>query len=548
MPWRACRHGANDAMSISGESRADKLPMQSIPAMVQANGRRNGDKVALIDDTRVVSYRELAEYCVHTTRGFMASGIAPGDRVCLWAPNSIEWIAAAVGIQGAGAAVVPADSRLRAGEVAALVRRVSAAALVCSGIFRGYDFVQELAEADPEIAGRIKLVLPPAAHYSGMSWESFLDHGSTVERALALDQISSVRPGGLADIIYTSGTTGKPKGVISTHHQNLWSYAKFNELLGLTADDRQILVAPFAHCFGCKAGWMLTLQVGATGVLVDSYDAERLLATIERVAATVIPAPPTVLRELLEHHSRRGRDLSSLHLALTGSTTVPVELIRRLRAELLDSVVVGYGLTEATGIVTSTRAGDDTEVAATTVGRPLAGVEVKVVDPEGMSCPFGTTGEVLVRGPNVMPGYVDDPLATAEVLTDGWLRTGDLASLDNRGYLTIRGRAKEMYISGGYNVYPAEVENALLEYDDIAAAAVVGIPDQRMGEVGVAYIVPRDPASFTVDALATWVRGRLANYKLPRRYQIVSALPRNSLGKVLKRDLPGPSGEDAGLQ
>jgi acyl-CoA synthetase (AMP-forming)/AMP-acid ligase II len=264
-----------------------------------------------------------------------------------------------------------------------------------------------------------------------------------------------------------------------------------------------------------------------------------VFARIPTEKITVLPGPPTLYMSLLAHPRRAETDLSSLRLAVTGAAVVPVELVRRMRGELgFDTVLTGYGLTETTGCATLCRAGDDAQTVATTSGRAMPGVEVAVVDDLGARVPEGAAGEVVIRGYNVMRGYWEDPAATkATIDDDGWLRTGDVGVLDARGYLKITDRKKDMFIVGGFNAYPAEIEAALAAHPAIAQVAVVGAPDDRLGEVGVAFVVARPGVSLAPDDLIAWSRDRMANYKVPRRVIVVDALPLNASGKVLKHEL-----------
>ncbi len=263
---------------------------------------------------------------------------------------------------------------------------------------------------------------------------------------------------------------------------------------------------------------------------------------LERVAAkrvTVLPGPPTLYQSLLAHPRRGEFDLSSLRVAVTGAASVPVEMVRRMRSELgFETIVTAYGLTETCGFVTICRPGDDAETIATTSGRAFPNVEVRCVDSQGCSVASGEPGEVVVRGYNLMRGYFNNPEATAEAIDrDGWLHTGDVGVLDERGYLRITDRLKDMFINGGFNVYPAEVEQTILGYPGVAQAAVIGIPDERLGEVAMAFLLPASGQAIDLEAFLAWCRERMANYKAPRRAMLLDALPLNAAGKVTKAAL-----------
>jgi acyl-CoA synthetase (AMP-forming)/AMP-acid ligase II len=369
-------------------------------------------------------------------------------------------------------------------------------------------------------------------------WRAFVARGEKVDAAEAAARQRSLRPTDTSDVLFTSGTTGRPKGVIMTHGQTVQQFREWCEFAGLRAGDRYLIVNPFFHMFGYKAGWLASLLQGATMVPVPVFDVPAVLSLVEKERIAFLPGPPTLYRSILDHPDRGKFDLHTLRVAVTGAADIPVQLIRQMRAELpFRSILVGYGLTEA-GTCTGSRPDDDAETIATTAGRAMEGLEVIIADSKGQEVPRGTTGELLVRGYSVMKGYLDDPKATAAAIDDrGFLHTGDLATMDERGYVRIVGRLKDMIIVGGFNVYPAEVENSLLAHDAIGQVAVVGIPDERMGEVAIAYVVPAPGRSVDPDAIIAWARERLANYKVPRHVISLAQLPINAAGKVVKSDL-----------
>jgi acyl-CoA synthetase (AMP-forming)/AMP-acid ligase II len=348
---------------------------------------------------------------------------------------------------------------------------------------------------------------------------------------------AALGPDDPSDILFTSGTTGVPKGVVMTHGRTLQVATDWVAMTGLSADDRYLMVNPYFHMFGLKAGILACVAAGTAMLPEPVFDVDRVLARVAAKRVTVLPGPPTLYQSILDHPDRGRHDLSSLRVAVTGAADIPVELIRRVRDELPFSVVVtGYGLSEA-GTASATSPDDDAETVATTVGRARPGFELRVVDGD-RAVPTGEPGEILVRGPSVMARYLDDPEATDAALSaDGWLRTGDLGVLDERGYLRIVGRSKDMFIVGGFNAYPAEIENILLRHPDVRQAAVIGVPDDRLGEVGMAFVVTaaNDPAA--ADDIKAWCKDQMANYKVPRAVEVVAELPVNATGKVVKDDL-----------
>jgi HIP---CoA ligase len=347
-----------------------------------------------------------------------------------------------------------------------------------------------------------------------------------------------VLPTDTSDILFTSGTTGRPKGVVMTHGQTVFSFLEWCRFAGLEPGDRYLIVNPFFHMFGYKAGWLASFLRGATAFPVPVFDVPKVLSLIESERITVLPGAPTIYRAILDHPDRPNYDLSSLRLAVTGAADVPVALIEQMRAELpFETVLIGYGLTEA-GTVTGSQPDDDAVTIATTAGRAMEGLDVIIVDVDGDEVQRGVTGELLVRGYSVMQEYLDDPEATSAAFdADGFFRTGDLATMDERGYVRIVGRLKDMLIVGGFNVYPAEVENVMLTHPAISQVAVIGVPDDRMGEVAMAWVVPAPGQSPDIDEIIEWARAQMANYKAPRIVRVVDELPINAAGKVLKHEL-----------
>jgi acyl-CoA synthetase (AMP-forming)/AMP-acid ligase II len=511
----------------------------SIPAMVRDVARRDPSGEAVVADARRVTFAELGARASDAARALIASGVEPGDRVAVWAPNSIEWIVAALGVTTAGGVLVPVNTRFKGAEAAHVLGRSSARALFTVRGFLDTDYPALLAGAGvqlPSLAHTV--VLDGPAGDGAIGWREFLARGDAVPAATVDERVTRLGPDAPSDVVFTSGTTGSPKGVVMTHGQTLRAYLDWCDWADLRPGDRYLVVNPFFHIFGYKAGVLACLMRAATIFPIAVFDPGAVLQLVERERVTVLPGPPTLYQALLEHPDRAKRDISSLRLAVTGAADIPVELIRRVREELpFERVLTGYGLTEA-GTVTGSRPDDDFDHVAATVGVPWPGFEVRTVDRSGADVPAGEPGEVLVRGETVMRGYLDDPEATAAAIDgDGFLHTGDLGTLDADGYLRIVGRIKDMFIVGGFNAYPAEIENLLLRHPRIAQAAVIGVPDTRLGEVGMAFVVPAPGATLDRADVVEWARANMANYKVPRFVEIVDALPTNATGKVVKDEL-----------
>jgi acyl-CoA synthetase (AMP-forming)/AMP-acid ligase II len=504
--------------------------------MAAAAADRFGDRAAIVDGATELSYRALVEAARAFGAALVASGVDAGDRVAIWCFNSAEWVIAVLGTFEAGAVLVPVNTRFKGAEAADILSRSRARLVVTTTDFLGTDYVALLDEhgaALPDLETVVVARGPVPGHALG--WHDFLGRASRQARAGVHRRSTGLGPDDPSDILFTSGTTGAPKGVVQTHSRTLRVATDWVAMTGLLPGDRYLMVNPYFHMFGLKSGILASVAAGATMLPQAVFDVGRVLVRIAEERVTVLPGPPTLYRSVLDHPDRDRYDLSSLRVAVTGAADIPVELIRRVHAELPFSIVItGYGLTEG-GTATATSPDDGPETIATTVGRPRPGFELRVVDGEGADVPQGQPGEVLLRGPSVMSAYLDDPEATAEAFTaDGWLRTGDLGVLDDAGCLRIVGRSKDMFIVGGFNAYPAEIENLLLRHPAIAQAVVIGVPDARLGEVGMAFVVARPGVAMGGDEVIAWARAHMANYKVPRIVELVDELPLNATGKVMK--------------
>jgi HIP---CoA ligase len=498
---------------------------QTIPAALDHIASELPAHNALVAEDRTLTFAELRDEVRRAAAAMISLGVNADDRVAIWSPNTWHWVVACLATHYAGAIVVPLNTRYTAAEASDILSRTGAPILVAMGEFLGADRIGDLdLSALPDLRHIVRVPID----VDDGTWDDFVSRGTDV--AAADTRAAAVQPDDLSDVLFTSGTTGRSKGVLCAHRQSLAGSAAWAAIGKITSDDRYLCINPFFHNFGYKAGILACLQTGATLIPQLTFDAEQALRAVAEHRITVLPGPPTIYQTLLDHPARGRYDLSSLRFAVTGAATVPVVLIERMQTELdFDIVLTAYGLTESNGMGTMCRADDDAVTVATTCGRPIADFDLRIDD---------STGEVLLRGPNVMLGYLDDPDATAAAIdSDGWLHTGDIGKLDAAGNLQITDRLKDMYICGGFNVYPAEIEQVLARLDGVVDCAVIGVPDERLGEVGRAFLVARPDSGLDEKAVIAYTRDYLANFKAPRSVRFVDALPRNAGGKVVKPQL-----------
>lgn len=514
---------------------------RTVPAVLERIARQLPDHDALVAPDRRFTFAQLRDEVRRAAGAMIGIGVAPGDPVAIWSPNTWHWVVACLAVHHAGAVMVPLNTRYTAEEATDILARTGAPLLIAMGPFLGADRVKALPFA--KLAALRHVVRIPVegpvsaidlAPARVMDWDTFVSAAEDADLGAVDTRAAAVSADDVSDILFTSGTTGRSKGVLCAHRQSLSASAAWAACGKISSDDRYLCINPFFHNFGYKAGILACLQTGATLIPQLTFDSEQALEAVQRQRITVLPGPPTIYQMFLDHPKRRDYDLSSLRFAVTGAAIVPVVLIERMQSELdIDIVLTAYGLTEASGFGTMCRPEDDAVTVATTCGRPIADFELRIDSPDESGA-----GEVLLRGPNVMLGYLDDPQATAATIdADGWLHTGDVGTVDDAGNLRITDRLKDMYICGGFNVYPAEVEQTLMRLDGVADVAVIGVPDERLGEVGKAFVVRRTQADLDEQAVITYSREHLANFKTPRSVVFCDSLPRNLAGKVVKPQL-----------
>lgn len=529
-------------MSDSASPHFSGLPVSldhTLPAVIAHVAARYGQTAFIVaENGETTSFAAFWQKVRTLSRALIAHGIKSCDRVAIWAPNTPDWIVAASAIETIGAVMVPINTRFKGPEAAYVLNKTRARLLFTVGDFLGIDYgamLQETGGGAVE-SGPVR-DLPALAQIIRMDGPELVDFQHQLAVETTLDrEIAAVTPQTIADILFTSGTTGQPKGAMHNHGQALWVPAIWNEANDLRVGDRMLVVNPFFHSFGYRSGWVSGLIAGITVYPLKIFDAEAVLSLVERERITVLMGPPTIFFSLMEHPRFDQFDLSSLRVGHTGASNVPADLIRAGRDIFgFDLFLTSFGQTESTALVTVNTPGSDFETIATTVGRPLPGVELKIVDEDGKAVPQGESGELLVRGPNVMQGYFEEPAQTAATIDgDGWLHTGDVGCIGANGTLRILDRLKDVVMVGGFNAYPAEIENVLRQHPAICDVAVIAWPEERLGEVCAACVIPRPGATLTHSELTGWCRERMANYKVPRHLFLVDEFPRTPLGKVQK--------------
>ena len=480
------------------------------------------------------SYAELRIRARGTGRALLGSGVRPGERIAVWATNLPEWLLLQFGAAYAGLVLVPLNPLYTAPEVAYVLRRVEASAVFVEPLVRGRNLWETAAEAVREAPSvRYQAALGEPPNRAGVGWETFLDLGQSVADA-ELDEVA-VRGEDLAQIQFTSGTTGFPKGAMLRHAGLTDNARLFAVRAQLRGQGRSCSAMPQFHCGGSVLATMGTMATGGALMPLVTFNPAKAIATIERERATTLMAVPAMMLAI-EAELGGWEALRSLERVVTGGSLVPPEIARRWHEHLGVTFSITYGLTEASPVITQSSPGDSLELQVESVGPPLSHVECDVADPvTRQPVAIGQQGEVRVRGWSVMAGYFGDERATHEAISgDGWLATGDLGRMDAHGYIRITGRSKDMIIRGGENIYPAEIEAAVRTLDGVIEAFVVGVPDDRYGEVPAAFVRLEPGRTLTLEDLRASLAGRLGRYKLPAYVRVVSELPLTPSGKVQK--------------
>jgi len=516
--------------------------MRTLSQVLRDTTERFPLRDAILDPSGVAwTYEELNEQVDRLARGLLDIGVAKGDKVGLWMPNVPEWVIAYFAIARIGAVVVPMNTRYKTHEVEYILNDSEATTLFAVSSFVGIDYIDMIGEIRGNLPNleHVVIVGETGSAMHGFDelvarGEALVDDGRLAEREAASDPADNVF------ILYTSGTTGSPKGAMLSHHNIAKNAEQVTAVLHATEEDVFLVAVPFFHCFGCVMGITGAITWGAAMVPMEVFKAKEALELVERFGVSVLYGVPTMFVLELEEN-RRGKaygsryDVSTLRTGIMAGAPCPIEVMKGTMEELHCNVSIAYGLTEASPVITMTRFDDSIDRRVETVGRALDGIEVKIADDDRRPLPTDEMGELACRGYNVMLGYYRAPEVTAETIdADGWLYSGDLATMDADGYVKIVGRKKDMLICGGFNVYPAEIEEYLFTHPKVQNVSVIGVPDDVFGEVAVAYVIPREGETIDPQEIVGYCAGEIANFKVPRYVEVVESFPMTQSGKVQK--------------
>jgi fatty-acyl-CoA synthase len=511
-----------------------------------------------------MTYRQLNDYSRLVARGLMRLGIEKGENVAIWATNVPEWIACQFATGKMGAVLVTVNTNYRAAELEYLLKQSDSTTLFLIEQYRDSSYVDIVYEIVPELRtcepGKLQskrlpklknVVLIGDKRYPGMfTWNDILAMGHEVTEEQLDEQMNSLDPHDVINMQYTSGTTGFPKGVMLTHYNIVNNAYYVAQCMKLTKNDRLCIPVPFFHCFGCVMSTLACATVGATMVPVQEFNPKQVLQTVEAERCTALHGVPTMFIAELNDPDFEKYDLSTLRKGIMAGSPCPIEVMKAVMEKMgMKEITIAYGQTESSPVITQTRTDDPIHLRVETVGRALPNVEVKIVEPgTNKEVPRGVPGELCTRGYHVMKGYYKNPEATKEAIDeDGWLHTGDLATMDENGYCRITGRLKDMIIRGGENIYPREIEEFLYKHPKILDVQVVGVPDEKYGEEVMAWIILKEGETATAEEIREFCRGKISRHKIPRYIEFTDSYPMTASGKIQKFKLREMAKQRLGL-
>ena len=554
-----------DGLSHVAGSTERPLLDATIPEFLAEVVRRHGERPAAVfrQTGDRWSYDQLSRRVDRLAAGLLALGLYKGDRVAIWSPNRPEWLLAQFATARVGLILVNINPAYRVSELEYALNKVGAKALMLATQFKTSAYVEMLRELAPELdtcpPGRLEakrlpelrsvIELTPSPSPGAFSFDEVMAKGEGGPRS-RLDAITQgLSPDDPINIQFTSGTTGAPKGATLTHRNIVNNGISVARAMKLSPSDVLCIPVPFYHCFGMVLGNLAATAYGVKMVFPsEGFDPGDTLAALEEESCTGMHGVPTMFAAVLDH-PEFGKAKLRLRTGIMAGSPCPEPLMKRVIRDMgADEITIAYGMTETSPVSFQSSTDDPVSVRVSTVGRIQPHCECKVVDEEGKTLPVGQPGELWTRGYLVMKGYWDDPERTAEVLKDGWMHTGDMATIEARGYARIVGRIKDMLIRGGENVYPAEVESFLLTHDQIADVQVFGVPDPKYGEEVAAWIIPRSKGALTAEAVRDFCKGQIAHYKVPRHVRFVDEMPLTATGKAQKFKMKEAMIRDLGLK
>lgn len=544
-----------------------ELRRTTVGSLLDEAALRFPENEVLVDipEGRRYSYKEFRSVVDQLAKGFLKIGLKEGEHIALWAPNLSEWIIAEFALAKIGAVLVSVDINCQLQQLEYLLRQSDSNTLILAEGLRGSEYMEMIHQLCPEVKhsspGQLKchnlpefknLILISDRVYPGMfSWQDILEMGKGVSDSVLAERQRSFREDDVVTLLYTSGTTGAPKGVMSTHLGIINTTLASAEAQRLTEQDRLCLSVPLSHMFGCICVTLAASIKGATVIIPSqTYNSPKILEAIEKERCTAIYGSPSTFIALMEDPKYRTSSLKSLRTGIMGGAQCPMEVMKKVVEEMgVTEIVIGYGQTEASSWITMTHPDDPLELRVSTVGKPLPNVEVKIIDPATeKQAPIGMPGELCSRGLN-MRGYYKMPAATDNALDrEGWLHTGDLATMDERGYIRTVGRLKEVIRKAEDLIYPTEIEEVLFSHPKISNAQVFGVPDKKMGEEIAAWIKLEEGATLTEEEIRRYCQEKLSDSHLPRYLKFVKEFPMTPLGKVQKFKMREMVIEEYGLK
>lgn len=520
----------------------------------QAKKYPNHEAVVYYDRGLRMTYKEFDDHCRKVARGLMALGIEKGEHLAVWSTNTPEWLSLQFATGKMGAVLVTVNTNYRAAELEYLLKQSDSKTLILMEQYRDVSYVDTIYQICPELRtskpGQLKskrlphlknVIFMGEKRYPGMfQWNDIIEASKTVTEEQLDEQLNSLRAEDVINMQYTSGTTGFPKGVMLSHRNIVNNGHQIAQCMELTYKDRLCIPVPFFHCFGCVLGVLAAVSVGATVLPVQEFDPKVVLEIVQEEKCTALHGVPTMFIAELHHPDFQEYDLSTLRTGIMAGSTCPIEVMKEVMEKMnMEEITIAYGQTESAPVITQTRTDDPIELRVETVGRPHPNVEVKIVDPvTNEEVRRGEPGELCTRGYHVMKGYYKNEEATKEAIDqEGFLHTGDLAVMDEQGYVRITGRLKDMIIRGGENIYPREIEEFLYRHPKVLDVQVVGVPDPKFGEEVMAWVILKEGETCTADEIKDFCKGQISRHKIPRYFQFTDAYPMTASGKIQKYKL-----------